>query len=86
MNDLKYELQLEEALKAIPTIDEITFMKPCFPQFNRQANAINDDVDSDSKKQILSEKKKPKNHSTKKPDAFTEKDPTKEIVDLLTPF
>ena len=60
-------------------------MKPCFPQFNRQANAINDDVDSKSKKQILSEKKKPKNHS-KKPEAFTEKDPTKEIVDLLTPF
>ena len=59
-------------------------MKPCFPQFNRHANAINDDVDSDSKKQILSEKKKSKNHNSKKPEV--EKDPTKEIVDLLTPF
>ena len=61
-------------------------MKPCFPQFNRHANAINDDVDSDSKKQIVSEKKKSKNYNSKKPEAFTGKDPTKEIVDLLTPF
>ena len=61
-------------------------MKPCFPQFNRHANAINDDVDSDSKKQIMSEKKKRKNYNSKKPEALTEKDLTKEIVDLLTPF
>ena len=61
-------------------------MKPCFPQFNRHANAINDDVDSDSENQILPEKKKRKNYNSKKPEAFIEKDPTKEIIDLLTPF
>ena len=66
-------------------------MKPCLPRLNRHVNAIGDDVNSGGKKKILREKKKnPKIHNIKKPEpdpvAFTEKDPTKEIIDLLTPF
>ena len=62
-------------------------MKPCLPRFNRHADAIGDDVDSGGKKKILQEKnKKPKIHNNKKPTAPTAQDPTKEIIDLLTPF
>ena len=62
-------------------------MKPCFPRFNRHENAIKDVVESESKNPGFQEKrKKPKIKNSKKPEALTKKDPTKEILDLLTPF
>ena len=48
---------------------------------------MKDVVESKSKKPGFQKKrKKPKIKNSKKPEALTKKDPTKEILDLLTPF
>ena len=62
-------------------------MKPCFPRFNPHEKAIKNVVESESKKPGFQEKrKKPKIKNSKKPEALMKKDPTREILDLLTPF